>query len=68
MEACFKYGKNKWGKNQVSINLNNLRELIGVQEEWANLSIFEDDESQQKHSQQKGNAFQPQPLDDETPF
>ena len=35
---------------------------------WINFSMFEDD-GERKHSEAKGNAYQPQPeLDDEVPF
>lgn len=65
--------KNQYGNLQVSFKLTALIELAKVAEtqgkEWVNLSCFEVDDKQKKHSVAKANAYVKQEeLSDSIPF
>lgn len=71
------YGRvryNKWGNLRASFKVSSLKELVALAEseqaEWVDLSMFENkqDNAQQQHSFDKGNAFVKDDLDDEIPF
>ncbi len=59
------------GYNQASFRIKELKELIVQTEkegkEWVNLSLFEDDGAQKKHTQTKANAYVSD-FEDEIPY
>lgn len=52
--------ENKWGNNQASFKIQDLKDLIAIHErdskEWVNLSLYENNQDG-NHAKAKGNAY-----------
>lgn len=65
---------NKHGNLSIGLMTARLKEAILAAERegktWVNISVVEDklSEAQEKHTQAKANAYQPEDFDDQIPF
>jgi hypothetical protein len=60
-KTVFKYGENKYGNYQLSINRKALMEILKSDEDWLNLSVFDQEEK-------KEATPPPADIDDDLPF